>query len=245
MDAIPLDLLLIAAGAFAGAIVAGLAGFAFAATSIGVWAHFFPPSTIAPLAVIGSLLVQLTTVALIRKHVDWRTAGVFVIGGLLGVPLGILLLAHFPPDLFRLLIGGVLVVYCGGLLLSGHMPAMTSPGRWADGGIGFCGGVLGGFTGLSGILPTLWCTLQKWSKDRQRSTYQVFNLTMHIATATGYFASGKLGPELPRLLFAALPSLALGSALGYMLYKRVNDAQFRKIVLWLLLISGATLLVPR
>ena len=32
------------------------------------------------------------------------------------------------------------------------------------------GGVLGGFAGLSGVLPTIWSGLRAWPKARQRGT---------------------------------------------------------------------------
>ena len=41
------------------------------------------------------------------------------------------------------------------------------------------GGVLGGFAGLSGVLPTIWSGLRAWPKARQRGTYQPYVLTMH------------------------------------------------------------------
>ena len=40
-----------------------------------------------------------------------------------------------------------------------------------------------------------------------------------------------------------LPATLLGAFLGIRLYGRVNDRQFRAVVLWLLLASGVVLMV--
>ena len=244
-DALPFDLLVIAAGAFAGALVSGLSGFAFGVSSLSVWGHFLAPALAAPLIVVCSLIVQLSTLLFIRRAIDWRGTLPYVVGGAIGVPLGVLLLAGFPPGQFRVAVGWLLCLYCAAVVLTGRAPAVVSPGRAVDGVVGFGGGVLGGFAGLSGVLPTLWCTLQKWPKDRQRTTYQVFNTAMHTLTLTFYGFAGRLDGSLVRPLLAALPALALGTAVGFLCYRRVNDVQFRRIVLCLLALSGVTLLLPR
>ena len=49
---------------------------------------------------------------------------------------------------------------------------LKAGGAAADAGIGFLNGVLGGITGLAGILVTIWCGLRGWPKDVQRTVFQ-------------------------------------------------------------------------
>jgi len=51
--------------------------------------------------------------------------------------------------------------------------------------------------------------------------------------------AGKIAPDTLRLFLAGLPALAVGSALGWwMLYGKLDEAAFRRVVLVLLLVSG-------
>ena len=52
---------------------------------------------------------------------------------------------------------------------------------------------------------------------------------------------GVLTAEVGRLTLICLPGTVLGVWLGVKAYGRVDDRQFRRIVLWLLLASGGVL----
>jgi hypothetical protein len=52
---------------------------------------------------------------------------------------------------------------------------------------------------------------------------------------------GAITLDIMRLFLIGLPALMVGSALGWTLYGRLDEVAFRKIVLVLLLVSGATL----
>ena len=51
-----------------------------------------------------------------------------------------------------------------------------------------------------------------------------------------------LTAEVGRLVLICLPGTGLGVWLGMKAYGRVDDRQFRRIVLWLLLLSGSALI---
>lgn len=237
-------LVVVAGGALLGSMASGLAGFAYAATTLGLYAHVLAPQIISPLIVASSLTVQLMVMPMLWRRLDWRNAMPFVIGGVAGVPFGIALLSILSPDAFRVLVGALLITYACGVLLARRAPRFGIEHKGADAGIGFLGGVLGGFAGLSGVLPTIWCSLRRWSKDRQRSVFQLFNIAMHIATLSGYAVQGRLTADIGLLLLITLPALALGGWLGFRLYNRIDDQAFARVLLVLLGISGLALIVP-
>ena len=240
----PFVITVILIGAGLGGLASGLAGFAFAATTLGLYAHVLPPELLSPVVVAASLSVQLMAIPMLWKVLDWKTALPFLIAGVLGVPVGVMLLAQLSPDDFRLMAGAILLIYSVSVLTSGRMPTITTNNRFADGAVGFAGGVLGGFAGLSGVLPTIWCSLRRWPKDRQRSVFQLFNTAMHITTLASYGVAGRLTADVGWTLLLALPAIALGGWAGIRLYKRVNDKAFARVLLILLGLSGLTLVAP-
>jgi uncharacterized protein len=240
----PLVLVVVIVGALIGATASGLAGFAFAATTLGLYAHVLPSTVVSPLVVAASLTVQLIVIPMIWRRLDWRAALPFLIGGVCGVPFGAALLSVLSADTFRHIAGALLVLYSVAILVSGRLPVLKVDNRFADAAVGFAGGVLGGFAGLSGVLPTIWCSLRRWPKDRQRSIFQLFNTVMHTVTISTYAWQGRLTAEVGGLFVAALPAIWLGAWLGFNLYRRIDDKMFARVLLVLLGVSGVALLVP-
>lgn len=236
-------ILLVLAGALAAGFVSGLSGFAFAMVSLGFWAHTLPPTVLAPLIVACSACSQVYSIGRLHRSMRMDLAMPFILGGLLGVPLGVWLLAWIEPKPFKLSVGLFLVTYATIVLAIGRMPPLRWGGRLADAAIGWIGGVMGGIAGLSGAVPTIWCGLRGWSRDDQRGAFQPFNLALQIAALAAFGVEGLLTAEVGTLFLLALPAMTVGVIGGLSLYSRIDDAQFRRLVLWLLLTSGVTLVV--
>lgn len=233
--------LFVLAGALLGGFVNGLAGFGTGLVAMGLWLHVIDPALAAPLVVVCSVIAQVLSLMAVRRAMNWRRLWPFLAGGLAGVPIGVLALNQVPADAFRAVLGVFLVIYAAAMLLAKRLPVVSRGGRTADVVIGFGGGVLGGAAGLSGPLPTLWCGLKGWGKGEQRAVFQSFNLTILGGALAAYAVGGVLSAEVGRLTLICLPGTVLGVWLGMKAYGRVDDGQFRRIVLWLLLLSGIVL----
>jgi hypothetical protein len=85
--------------------------------------------------------------------------------------------------------------------------------------------------------------LRGWNADAQRAVYQPFNLIILAIVLCTYIAQGIMTEEVWGLVLMCIPATTLGAYLGIRMYGRVNDRQFRAMVLWLLLISGIVLTV--
>jgi uncharacterized membrane protein YfcA len=237
------DIVFFLVGAFIAALAAGLAGFAFGLIASGLWLHVLAPAQAVPLIAACGLAIHIFSIWRFRSLLRWRALWPFLLGGVIGIPLGTAALQHADPATFRIGVGLFLVAYSSFMLLRPPLPAVALGGRVADGCVGAVGGVLGGLAGLSGVLPTIWCDLRGWPKDAQRGIYQTYILVIQSLVMVSLALSGGLGMGEVRLFGAALPALAVGALLGFRLYDRVDPLQFRRILLVLLLISGAALLV--
>ncbi len=233
----------ILAGALAGGFVSGLTGFGTGLTVLAFWLLVVPPSVAAPLVVLCSIIAQLQTLPAIWRSIDWRRVAPFVVGGMVGIPLGTLLLVHAEPGEFKMVVGLLLLVYCSLMLRRPRAPARLPEGGWLSGMIGLGGGLLGGFAGLSGVLPSVWATVQRWSKDEARSVFQTFNLTILSVSVVSMAAQGLMTSGVGTLALYALPGTVLGAWLGRRLYARVSDDRFNRIILLVLLFAGVSLLL--
>jgi uncharacterized membrane protein YfcA len=239
MDLTPLYIVL---GAAAGGFVQGLSGFAFGLVASAVWAWAVSPQLAGPMVVFGSLLGQILSIAAVRRAFDLGRILPFVIAGLLGIPIGVVLLKNLDQTVFRLVVGSILLVYCAAMLFFRDLGPIKGGGRLADAAAGFLGGVMGGVAGLSGPVPTLWCALRGWKKDVQRAIYQSFNLVMHAATLAVYAGSGLITGRAAWTIALVAPAMVIPSLIGTRLYQRVSEVMFRRIVLVLVGMSGAGLI---
>jgi len=243
-DAALLDLALFLAATFAAAMVAGMAGFAFGLVAAAVWLHVLSPLQTTTLIVTFGLIVQGYSVWKLRHALKPKRLWPFLLGGLLGLPLGIELLRWLPAADVRIAVGLFLVLFSLWSLARPALRPISAGGRWADGGVGVLSGVLGGLTGFGGILPTIWSGLRGWPKDEQRAVFQPTGVAIFIGTALMLGGTGSIAPDTVRLFLIGLPVLLAGSWLGLRLYGKLDEAGFRRVVLVLLLLSGVALFAP-
>jgi hypothetical protein len=237
----PFAYALLLVGALAGGFVSGLAGFGTALMALGIWLYVLPPSAAVPLVLICSVVAQTSTLPSMWKSFDLTLVWPFLIGGLLGVPLGTMLIAHADPHVFKLTVGILLLVFPTALYFSKPM-AFEFGGRIADGIIGFIGGILGGLAGLSGPPPILWASVRGWGKDERRGVFQTFNWTVLFVALCLQAASGLVAREVIWLAVLAFPATIFGSWIGARLYHALSDRNFRDVVLGMLVVSGLTLI---
>lgn len=229
------------AGALAGGIVNGLTGFGTAITALGIWVYALSPTVASSLAIACSVVSQIQTLHLIWRSIQWKRVLCFVIPGMLGVPLGTFILPHVDPRIFKLGLGCFLVVYPAYVLLRERQIEKAWGGAAADGIVGFGGGVLGGLTGLSGVLPVVWTDVRGWSKEQRRAVVQFFNMAILSLALIDHAASGLLTRDVGLALLVALPGTVGGAWLGAFIYKRLADRGYQRIIMLLLLASGLAL----
>ncbi|MBV9260880.1 MAG: sulfite exporter TauE/SafE family protein [Pseudolabrys sp.] len=241
MDGTVLSLFLVST--FAGGLTSGIAGFAAGLVVSGVWLHILTPAQTAVLIVSYGIVNQSYTVWKLRHAFSWRRVGPFVIGGLVGVPLGTVLLTMIDPSIIRVCIGVLLICFSTyNLARPKIMP--VSAGRAIDGGIGVLNGAVGGLTGLGGVVVTVWCQMRDWPKDVQRTVFQPVIAATMAMTAVSLAIGGAYTMPTIKLLFIGLPALLAGLWVGLKLYGRLDDVAFRRIILVLLFFSGLTLVIP-
>src|SRR6195256_1623728 len=228
-------------GAFAGGFVSGLAGFGTALMALGIWLYVLPPSIAVPLVLICSIVAQTSTLPTMWRLIDFKLVWPFLIGGLAGVPLGIVLVADADPRVFKLSVGILLLVFPAALYFNRRPMALSFGGRAADAAIGFAGGILGGLGGLSGPLPILWASVRGWGKDERRGIFQTFNWTVLSAALCLQAGTGFITRDVVWLALLALPSTLFGAWLGARTYHALSDRNFRDVVLGLLFLSGVGL----
>ncbi len=243
----PIELAVLLAGAVLAGFVQGLSGFAFSMVSMAIWVWALDPKLGAVMAVFGSLVGQVIGVFTVPRSLAWCELAPFVLGGLVGIPLGVMLLPRLDADVFKFGLGVLLVIACPLMLFAAQLPrvALRSPllARAADAFAGVGGGVMGGLGGFTGVIPTLWCALRGLEKSAQRTVVQNFNLTTLAVTMAAYLASGAVTRPMWPLLPLVAAAVLAPSMIGARFYHRLSEQSFRRVVLGMLTAAGAVMLM--
>jgi uncharacterized membrane protein YfcA len=235
---------LLSVAVFAGAFVSSLAGFAFSAVAGAILLRIFQPMEAVPLMMACSIGVQAANLWALRRNIQWEGSLLLIIGGALGIPIAIYLLQNADTHALRIAFGIIVALYAGYMLFR---PTLARGGPTASRRltalIGFGGGLIGGLTAMPGAVPTIWCDMRGMPKNDQRGLVQPFIAIMQALALGLLLGRQSLSPKIVTDLAISLPALFAGSVLGIVAFRNVNEIGFRRIILVLLLLSGASLAV--
>jgi uncharacterized membrane protein YfcA len=235
----------LAAGSAAGGFINGLAGFGTALFALGFWLQILSPTEAVSMVVIMSVVSGLQGIALVRQSIRENPIRLsrFVIPGLVGIPMGTKLLAVISPLTIKITVAIFLIAYGGFILLRRDLPRLVRQRPMIDSLVGFVGGILGGAASLSGVVPTMWCALQPWTKSEQRAVLQPFNVLILGIAATVFAVSGYYSSQSIPLILIALPITLISAQVGIWAFKRLSDDQFRRLLVTLMFVSGLIMVV--
>ena len=230
-------------GVFVGAFVSGLAGFAFSAVAGVFVLHVRTPTEAVPLMMACSIVVQGVSLGILRNRMIWQDSLAFVVGGVLGIPPALYLLQRVETGIFRVGFGIFLTAYAAYMLFRPAVALLQqAQSRRRDAMVGFAGGFVGGLTAMPGALPTIWCDLRGLPKNQQRGLVQPFIAMMQLAALLLMMSRGVIPADMVTDFMISLPPLLAGTAAGIVMFGRVNELVFRRVILIILLVAGLGLL---
>jgi uncharacterized membrane protein YfcA len=236
--------LLLGTAVFAGAFVSGMAGFAFSAVAGAILLHVFQPSEAVPLMMACSVGVQASTLLALRRHIRWKESLFLIAGGLVSLPIAIFLLQSADTRSLQIAFGGLITAYAAYSLFRPALSPIPSIDHHAHSIlIGFGGGLIGGLTAMPGALPTIWCDMHGMPKDQQRGLVQPFIAAMQVSALVLMFSRHELSSKILIDVAVSLPALAAGTMLGVVMFRRINEAAFRRLIMIMLLVSGLSLVL--
>jgi uncharacterized protein len=234
---------LFAVAAFAGGFVSGFSGFAMGLVVSGVWLHIITPMQTATLIAGYGLLTQGYGIFKLRHTLDLQRAWPLALGTIIGIPIGVSTLAYLDPTYLRFGVGVLLVLYTiYGLTRPVFAPMKIGAG--ADIAIGVSNGLLGGLTGLGGVISTISCQWRGWPKDVQRAVFQPVLFVAFVVISISQAVAGTITKETLALYAIGVPFMVAGLWSGFKLFGKIDDETFRKTVLVLLLFAGLSLIMP-
>lgn len=232
-------------GAMAGGFINGLSGTGTALFALGFYLVVLPPITAVAIVALMSVLAGVQGLWVVRSAIAGNPARLlrFVVPGLAGVPIGLLLLALIDAATLRIGIATLLMIYGAYFSFRAALPAFDRRTPWIDAIVGFIGGIMGGAAAVSGALPVMWVSIRPWPKAETRAVLQPFNITILSTTVTLLFFKGAYDAQALQALMITVPTGLVAAQVGIAVFKRISDNLFRRLLIGLTFIMGLGVLI--
>ena len=242
MDTLSIEqVLAFAAIVFVGALVFCTVGFGIGVASFPLLLLLVDPQT----AVVVINTVSLPMFALViwqtRRHIPVRQVLPVAAAGLVGVPVGILILRDSDAVFLRIAIAALIIALT---LLAAFNTRWSLPKSTPIGmGVGFVVSVILNAFGVGGALMVLAWLSHRMSSHALRGSLSLYFLAVEGAGVIGYGAAGLLTEERLQLIGISLLPVVLGWGLALLILRRINETMFRRLVIVAIIATSMMVLV--
>ena len=221
---------------FCAATVAGTTGFGYGLVSVPLLTLLLPPRLVVPAVTTHIFLLSLLILLEVIKNVDLRRIWPLMATGLIGMPLGLYVLLVLSEGALRMIIGVVIVLFALALLLGLNLEIRNE--KLALAPVGMASGLLASGIAMAGPPVILFFSNQGMPKQVFRANLAAYFVFLNSVTIPAHAASGLITGEVVRNALLFLPTLVVGMVLGSFFSRRVPEAQFRRVVLFVVLCTG-------
>ena len=235
-----IELLIALLAVAVGATIMGTVSFGMGLVVAPVLLLFLDPkpAIVTVNAIIPILLtfVMLTT----WRHLQFRRLRGMALGGILAVPLGVLVLESANPTALRITIGAAIL--CLGILnlLNIRLPMANRPGSGLL--VGFLTSLSITTLSIGGPLAASYIIAQHWHREQMRAALAFYFLCTYIVAFVLYYATGLVDTDTLLNIGILVPSLLVGFGIGAILARRMNESVFRYVAIGVI-ITGSTVLL--
>ena len=233
---------LLAAIAFAGALIFGITGFGAALITIPLATHLVPLKFALALFALVDLCCALSVGLENPKNAvrgEWARLVPMI---LVGTALGVTLLVNLPRAAGMFLLGVFVLSYALYSLVRRGSPRVINAGwAWLA---GLCGGITSTLFGAGGPPYAIYLSHRGLTKEQFRATMAFAVMTSISLRIVAFLITGLLLDRTVWLMaLAAVPAALLGLFVANRLYRRISREALMRAVAAILLVSGGSLVV--
>jgi uncharacterized membrane protein YfcA len=223
----PATVLAAAMSILAAALVRGFTGFGFALTAVPLLGLFMTPLQSVPVAVTLQLLIGVTDFRRASRDSHWPSLRWLILGGLVGSPVGALVLSVVSAPVARVLIAAITI---GAVTaLNAGCRLASAPPRGPTMLVGLAAGLFNGLAAMPGPPVIVYYTSGPFSRVAARASMIVFFLVASIAALASVAMLGLLDLRTVVLTVLGVPIMLLGTWLGDIGFHRGSDTLHRRV----------------
>ena len=216
-----------------------IAGFGFALFAVPSISLFMPVTEAVSLLTLLGLTSVLRQSFALREHIDRPSAIRFSLWAVAGMPVGYWIVNVISDQALRIFLG-VSTIIATVVLLRRSENHTSHPA--VESSFAFASGVLNVSIGTNGSPLVFALQGRRLTPNQFRATIAVIFAVSAVVTGTIFAFDGRYSSHILLLAVCALPSWLIGTLTGRNVADKINQQQFRSVVLVLLAITGISTL---
>ena len=235
-----IELLIALLAVVVGATIMGTVSFGMGLVVAPVLLLFLDPKP--AIVTVNAIIPILLTFVLLTtwRHLQFFRLRGMALGGIVAVPLGVLVLESANPTFLRITIGAAIL--CLGVLnlLNISLPMANRPGSGLL--VGFLTSLSITTLSIGGPLAAAYIIAQHWGREQMRAALAFYFLCTYIVAFILYYVTGLVDTDTLFNIGILVPSLLVGFGIGAVLARRMNESVFRYVAIGVI-ITGSTVLL--
>lgn len=219
-------------------VVRGFSGFGAGLIFMPVASALLDPRLAAVSFLIADAVITAPLIPPAVRRAEWGTVAPAAAAGLLGVPLGTLVLISADVTLLRWALSGLILVLLA-LLMSGWR--YSGPPAWpASLAVGGMAGFLGGVAQVAGPPIVVYWMAGPYPAATIRANLITFFAIATLASATAYFLNGLFSTQSLVMALTIAPIYAVSVWLGARLFREGGERRFRALAYSIIALAAVT-----
>ncbi|WP_112182523.1 sulfite exporter TauE/SafE family protein [Paraliobacillus zengyii] len=214
-------------------------GFGFSILATPFLFLLFEPIEAIQINLILSLVISSALIIKIRKDIDFGILRRFVVGSVMGLPVGIMIFLLVDIDRLKLGVSLIILVLTIMLILTFRI----NQNKKRDLIVGGLSGLFTTSIGMPGPPLLLYFSGTDTKKEKLRGTTLAFYLFIYFISLVIQVIFAGTNKIIWVSSLWALPLVFVGLYLGQLLFKRINQSVFRIFTYIILLFTGIYLLI--
>ena len=227
---------------FLASTVRSALGFGMGMVAMPLLGFLIEVKQATPVLALLAMVMSIVIVGCDWRRADWRSLRSLVAGSLLGIPLGVFLLARAPQEPIVNALACVVILFAL-FRLVWRRPLPIRPNMGWDLSLSFLSGSLGAAFGIGGPPIIAYASLREWDPPTFRATMHGLSLATGVFVLAGHGAAGLWTADVVRLFAYGLPAMLIGLMVGRRLNRVLDRETFRTAVYVVLLALGVLLFV--
>ena len=203
-----------------------------------VMSFFMDTKTLVIFSIMPQVMVAVIGLARSPKTVELKFLLQMLLFAVLGAFLGIYLFYSFPARAFQLGLAGMITLSGAYLVFA---PGRLKLGPISNRILDTTAGTSQALFGISGPIAMTRLLGSFDDKTLVRNYALAFFLSLNIFRAISYLLNNTITAEIGQMMLIVAPFLAVAMWYSNHLHFKLNEAVFRRVVAWLILVGGISL----
>jgi len=218
-------------------VLRAFTGFGFALCAVPGFSLFLPATDSAVLSVMLTLGISILTIRNYVREYPPKSMSLILLMALLGTVAGNQVLLKIDQNLFRILVGTIVIF--AGLFLSLYRPKTQIRSRFLEANGGLFAGLMNGAFAIPGPPIIIYAMFAEPEPNRSRAMLMQFFAAAALLGFLSFSFSGMVHRELISIFLLCMPVMITGNCIGSAFFDKHGDRSYRVVAISSSIFIGA------